>query len=114
LDVSLFAKAGDYDSSFEDDGKVTSYFFGTDDYQRDAAMFSDGSMVSIGFVNGGAGYTTLVMYDSRGEFLDIIKTSFAGGIRKCVEAYGSDKIVFADVFNDHIGYAIYNRDGTFL
>jgi hypothetical protein len=50
------AAAGDLDTSFDSDGKVTTDIGGSDDDARSVAIQSDGKIVAAGYSHNGSNY----------------------------------------------------------
>ena len=67
------AAAGDLDTSFDSDGKVTTEVGSTDDFARSVAIQSDGKIVAAGFSSNGSDWDfALVRYNTDGS----LDTSF--------------------------------------
>jgi uncharacterized delta-60 repeat protein len=111
--TSLWAKAGEFDSSFGDDGKVTTTFFGTDDYERDSAMLSDGSIVQIGLINEGDSSIVLVRYNSDGRVIYIKKTEKGNGYRKQVAVDSNDNIIVTQSHDTGMGFYRFDSNGDY-
>ncbi len=111
--TSLWAKAGEFDSSFGDNGKVTTTFFGTDDYERDSAMLSDGSIVQVGFINEGSTSIVLVRYSSDGKIIYIKKTALGSGIHKQVAVDSNDNIIVTQSSDTGVGFYRFNSSGDY-
>ena len=118
------AAAGDLDTSFDSDGKVTTEVGSTDDFARSVAIQSDGKIVAAGFSSNGSDWDfALVRYNTDGS-LDTsfdsdgkVTTAIGSGDDHAVSvAIQSDgKIVAAGYSNgSNWDFALvrYNTDGS--
>jgi uncharacterized delta-60 repeat protein len=115
---------GSLDTSFDVDGKLTTDFFGDDDYGSSVTVQSDGKILVAGSVNDGFNDDFgLVRYDANGRLdpsFDVdgkLTTDFFGDddYGKSVTVQWDGKILVAgsvnDGFNDDFGLVRYDANG---
>ena len=119
------AAAGDLDTSFDSDGKVTTEVGSTDDFARSVAIQSDGKIVAAGFSSNGSDWDfALVRYNTDGS-LDTsfdtdgkVTTAIGSGDDHAVSvAIQSDGKIVAAGYSDNgsdndFALVRYNTDGS--
>jgi uncharacterized delta-60 repeat protein len=92
LPGKIHAAAGDLDSTFDGDGKVTTDFFGMGDFAQDIAIQSDGQIVAAGSadtLNPITNFFALARYNTDGS----LDSSFDGDGRATTPGNGINDIV---------------------